>query len=69
VHYQLLAFAGAAADVDCVVLQQRTGKYVIVTQTEGHPRPQVMAAHLMVLLSLSLALYLSSICPSIYLAI
>jgi hypothetical protein len=40
-QYQLLAFAGAAADVDCVVLQQRTGNYVIVTQTEAHPRPQV----------------------------
>jgi hypothetical protein len=41
VQYQLLAFAGAAADVDCVVLQQRTGNFVIVTQTEAHPRPQV----------------------------
>jgi hypothetical protein len=39
-HYELLAFAGTAAE-ECVMLQQRTGTYVIVTQTEGHPRPQM----------------------------
>ncbi len=39
-RYELFAFAGTAAE-DCVMLQERTGTCVIVTQTESHPRPQV----------------------------
>lgn len=42
VHYELSAFAGASAE-GAHTLQQRTGKYVIVTQTEGSPRPQVVS--------------------------
>lgn len=42
VQYELSAFAGASAAEGSRTLQQRTGKYVIVTQTEGAPRPQVV---------------------------
>ncbi len=43
VQYELSAFAGASAAEGTRTLQQRTGKYVIVTQTEGAPRPQVVS--------------------------
>ncbi len=44
VQYELSAFAGASAEV-AHSLQRRTGKYAIVTQTEGPPRPQVVSGH------------------------